>query len=70
MKEIIIALGSVITSLGFGWLFGRSTGRAKEQAREAKEVIKMVRKANEVEDDLAQLDDDELSERMRKWARD
>ena len=59
---------AVIGILGSYWLGGRD-GVARRKQRETLKRLKDMKKAREIEDEVASLDDDALRKRANKWVR-
>ncbi len=59
-----------IAAVVAAWLVGRQGGKKAAEVEIAHRRIEAVERAQEVDDEMADLDADELRRRARKWVRD
>lgn len=68
-NKFFIGLVAIFLAVGGAWLKGRSIGKRNERARQATKTLRNVRKRRAVEDEIESLEDTEVKERLKKWAR-
>jgi len=68
-NKYVIGLVAVFIALGGAWLKGRSLGKRRERDRQAAATLHNKRKREAVEDQVEALEDPEVRERLKKWAR-
>ncbi len=59
-----------IAAIVVAWFSGRQAGKSAAGAQVVKRRLDAIERAQEVDDEMADLDADELRRRARKWVRD